>query len=141
MSTRGVYTFIETADEKVADGHHVYVHSDNYPTGALTYLTDMLMSDTHFELPRYEADEMAASFVAANKKHGGNIRLMKKRAGAADVEYGYVIWQSQEPRSRGQLMVRCSSTDYWGSRPKDKTLFEGTFAEFGAWAQDPSIEK
>ena len=60
MSTRGVYSF---KDEYGT--YHVYRHSDNYPTGAAIALKNALV--LAWQLPRYEADEMAAGFVAANK--------------------------------------------------------------------------
>lgn len=61
MSTRGFYTFKDT------DGasYHVYKHSDNYPTGAADALDSALLMS--WRLPRFEADEFAAAFVAANK--------------------------------------------------------------------------
>ena len=60
ISTRGVYSF---KDEYGT--YHVYKHSDNYPTGAAKALENTLV--LAWQLPRYEADEMAAAFVAGNK--------------------------------------------------------------------------
>jgi hypothetical protein len=70
MSTRAMYTF------RSADGseeHHVYVHSDGYPTGAAEKIVAAL--EYAWPLPRYEADEFAAAFVAANKSHYINQEL------------------------------------------------------------------
>jgi hypothetical protein len=64
MSTRAMYTF------RNADGSeefHVYKHSDGYPTGAAEALVAAL--DYAWPLPRYEADEFSAAFVAANKSY------------------------------------------------------------------------
>jgi hypothetical protein len=62
MSTRGFYTF------KDRNGtFNVYRHSDNYPTGAAEALRNALWFA--FPLPRFEADEFAAAFVAANKSY------------------------------------------------------------------------
>lgn len=88
MSTRGLYNF--------GEGINVYVHSDNYPSGARDKITNAL--HLAWDLPRFEPDEFAAAFVAGNKPHGGGVRLMPTgRATAiakkhcADVEYIYVI--------------------------------------------------
>lgn len=60
MSTRAVYSF------KDSDGtYHVYKHHDGYPTGAAQWLARA--QTLAWQLPRYEADEFAAAFVAANK--------------------------------------------------------------------------
>lgn len=61
MSTRAVYTF------KDSDGSafHVYKHHDGYPTGAAQWL--IAAKALAWPLPRYEADDFAAAFVAANK--------------------------------------------------------------------------
>ena len=43
----------------------VYEHSDGYPDGAVCWITKTL--EHAWPLPRFEADEFAAAFVAANK--------------------------------------------------------------------------
>lgn len=60
MSTRAIYSF-ETEYGVV----HVYKQHDGYPTGA----ADALKAAQAFAwpLPRYEGDDFAAAFVAANK--------------------------------------------------------------------------
>jgi hypothetical protein len=60
MSTRACYTFIDETEEV-----HVYKHSDGYPTGAAEFIIAAL--EFAWPLPRFEADEFAAAFVAANK--------------------------------------------------------------------------
>jgi hypothetical protein len=74
MSTRAMYTF------RNADGseeYHVYKHSDGYPTGAAEALVAAL--EHAWPLPRYEADEFAAAFVAANKSYWINTELKALR--------------------------------------------------------------
>jgi hypothetical protein len=88
MSTRGLYTF------KDSDGsYHVYKHCDNYPTGAAIAIRTALA--LAWTLPRFEADEFAASFVAANKTSSGGVRLTTgltwQEAASADIEYRYEI--------------------------------------------------
>jgi len=94
MSTRATYTFVETGgvDQKY---YHVYKHHDGYPEGAAKWIAAAL--DYAWPLPRYEADELAAAFVAANKDGSGGIRLVadgSKNAWknkAADQDFHYEI--------------------------------------------------
>jgi hypothetical protein len=60
MSTRATYTFIDEHDTI-----HVYKHHDGYPTGALDAIG--LAFPYAWTLPRFEADDFAAAFVAGNK--------------------------------------------------------------------------
>lgn len=63
MSTRAIYTFYGDQDAP----RHVYKHHDGYPTGACEAIEAAL--GFAWTLPRYENDEFAAAFVAANKSH------------------------------------------------------------------------
>lgn len=94
MSTRAVFTF--------SDPDHrgrplvVYKHHDGYPEGALAALRRTLDSGLCWPLPRFEADEFAAAFVAANKpKGGGGIRLLGagdwRDLAPPDVEFVYHV--------------------------------------------------
>jgi hypothetical protein len=93
MSTRGLYTF------KDSDGEYtVFKHWDNYPTSANGYGAHLFIANAlqyAWQLPRFEADEFAASFIAANKKiGGGDLRLLPADATNADalgIEYWYTI--------------------------------------------------
>lgn len=66
MSTRAVYSFFGDDDAP----RHVYKHSDGYPTGAVQWIEAAL--EHAWKLPRYENDEFAAAFVAANKSYYKN---------------------------------------------------------------------
>jgi hypothetical protein len=73
MGTRAIYIF-EDEHEEV----HVYKHYDNYPLGAVDFIENA--KEYAWELPRFEADEFAAAFVAANKnRKGGEVRLVNAR--------------------------------------------------------------
>jgi hypothetical protein len=93
MSTRGLYTF------KDNDGDYtVFKHWDNYPTSSTGYGAHLFIANAlayAWQLPRFEADEFAASFIAANKKAGGgDLRLLPAEAingDALGVEYWYTI--------------------------------------------------
>jgi hypothetical protein len=85
MSTRAMYTF------RNADGSeefHVYKHHDGYPTGAAEALVSAL--EHAWPLPRYEADEFAAAFVAANKSHYVNreLELLRELDGISGANFG-----------------------------------------------------
>ena len=73
MSTRAVYFFEDRQDDDVYYG--VYKHYDGYPQGAAAHIEDA--KAYAWPLPRWEADEFAAAFVAANKNpKGGEVRLL-----------------------------------------------------------------
>lgn len=70
MSTRAVYTF---HDER--GRYHVYKHSDGYPEGmGACYAINAALTFA-WPLPRFEADEFAAAFIAANKSSWAFIDL------------------------------------------------------------------
>jgi len=79
MSTRAMYTFI---DPESKETHHVYKHYDGYPKGAARWIKAALAYA--WPLPRFEADEFAAAFVAANKSHYRNCELELLRLLAHD---------------------------------------------------------
>jgi hypothetical protein len=76
MGTRSMYTFIGDKRGRWLEQHHVYKHFDGYPlhgdSGAVIWIKAAL--DYAWPLPRYEADDFAAAFVAANKRSGEAIR-------------------------------------------------------------------
>ena len=104
MSTRGLYTF------KDAEGvYTVFKHWDNYPIsdngyGAYQFIKNALAYA--WQLPRFEADEFAASFIAANKKAGGgDLRLLPADATNGDT-LGVEFWYTVEAAGN-QLKVSC----------------------------------
>jgi hypothetical protein len=74
MSTRACYTF--RSDQ---ESFHVYKHSDGYPSGAAEWIEAALQYA--WPLPRFEADEFAAAFVAANKSYWRNKEIAYLRKG------------------------------------------------------------
>ncbi|VVC76011.1 hypothetical protein AQUSIP_13120 [Aquicella siphonis] len=99
MSTRAVYTFIEqepgTPD---IEAYHVYKHFDGYPAGAAVFIKNAI--DYAWPLPRYEACEFAAAFIAANKQTrktleraypGGDVYLTTHFNDHGDLDYRYEI--------------------------------------------------
>jgi hypothetical protein len=67
MSTRACYRFIRPKNDmwNGAKVVTVYTHSDGYPEGACRWIEAAL--EYSWVLPRFEADDFAAAFVAANK--------------------------------------------------------------------------
>jgi len=77
MSTNAVYFFDDTFrnDRGTTNICAVYKQYDNYPQGAAYHIE--AAKDYAWRLPRFEADEFAAAFVAANKNpKGGEVRLI-----------------------------------------------------------------
>jgi hypothetical protein len=127
MGTRAVYTFIDT------DGRYsVFKHWDGYPTGACRFITNALT--LAWPIPRFEADEFAAAFVAANKKQAGNIRLTDGPEAHGDIEYTYEI-----TCRHGRLQVRISKVHYSGSdynQIQYRQLFDGLLEDAQQFAAD-----
>lgn len=86
MSTRALYTF---RSEDGSEEFHVYKHHDGYPTGAADAIVAAL--EFAWPLPRYEADEFAAAFVAANKSHwiSEELRLLRKLENEPDAKAAF----------------------------------------------------
>ena len=84
MGTRAVYSF---SDDR--ETHHVYKHWDGYPQNALQYIS--FAKDRAWKLPRFEADEFAASFIAANKSGEGDLRLTTHYNRHGDLDYRYEV--------------------------------------------------
>jgi hypothetical protein len=129
MSTRALYSFFEKGESTI----NIYVHSDGYPSGAVDYLKAML--PLAWPLPRYEASDMAAAFVAGNKSHPGNVRIYSsgfpQRVAPQDLEYMYEIRMVG-----GQLQIKCFEANYDDENSKwfTKLLFKGALDSFGEWA-------
>jgi hypothetical protein len=127
MSTRAIYTFLDGVKQ-----HNVYVHHDGYAAGAAIKIRRA--TQLAWPLLRFEADEFAAAFVAANKARPGDVRLLKsggaKNVAPDDIEFRYEIFTKG-----GALMVRAFATNYWGDEKREGLLFLGPFGEFEAWAE------
>ena len=126
MSTRAIYTF-----KGFGEAHHVYKHHDGYPSGAAQWLEAAL--ELAWELPRYEPDEFAAAFVAANKKSPGGVRLARSQTAAADVAFAYVI--EPDKKIPSLLKVTVYSPDFWDGRPKKTKIWSGPLTTFINTAQ------
>lgn len=76
MGTRAIYIFEDVLDHFGRKTEvYVYKQLDNYPAGAADFIENA--KQFAWKLPRFEADEFAAAFVAANKdSDGGGVRLV-----------------------------------------------------------------
>lgn len=79
------------------DSYLVYKHCDGYPSGAADSIKGALLYA--WELPRFEASDFAAAFIAANKTHGGGNIYCVVEPGL-DVHYRYIVTCED-----GRLMV------------------------------------
>lgn len=122
MGTRACYVFKETKDDM--HSFTVYKHWDGYPEGAAEFLTKALLKA--WDLPRYDSDEFAASFVAANKDGGGNVRLTHKAEDHSDIEYLYELFQA----SNGQLIVQAYSVNFCSDVKEKTEFFYGRLKDF-----------
>ena len=86
MSTRAVITFKDTFTQ---ERHSVYQHCGGYPSGVLVGLQQA--ETLAWPLPRFEANDFAAAYVAANKTGGGGIRLCKSPASVGDAAFRYSV--------------------------------------------------
>jgi hypothetical protein len=89
MSTRATYEFVDQYGS-----HTVYKHHDGYPEGGLQWIYKAL--EFAWPLPRFEADDFGAAFIAANKPQkygdsGGGVRLTDSRESHSDTEWHYII--------------------------------------------------
>jgi hypothetical protein len=126
MGTRAIYTFEDDSCER-----HIFVHYDGYPKGAADYFKQWLDTNYSWTLPRFEADEAAAGFVAAIKTGPGNVRICGDRFSYTDVEFGYRLFTL-----RDELHVQCSTTNYRGDAPAEHIIFDGPMSEFMARAAE-----
>ena len=113
MSTRALYTFIDQNNV-----YHVYKHHDGYPSGAYEWISGALMFA--WNLPRFEAAEFSAAFVAANKTGSGGVYL--STGNHRDLSYRYEI--SESSFYENMLHIKAFSM------PENKIIFEGTLNDF-----------
>ena len=120
MSTRAVYGFKDQGDT-----HYVYVHHDGYPTGAAEKFANTLASKNVWALPRFEADEFAAGFIAVNKTSQGGVRLTHGPEFHGDIEYYYLVSQAKED---GPLTMEAFSCSF--DSDARTAFYTGTLSDF-----------
>jgi hypothetical protein len=129
MSTRAVYTFWE-GDHSI----HVYKHHDGYPyvsdgvseAGGLLWIKKA--KELAWDLPRFEANEFAASFVAANHSRSGGCRLITTEHPweyPGDPEYWYKIRQATPALD---VWVDVYEVD-WNQKPTNTLIMNGALSD------------
>lgn len=121
MATRAIYHFTD-----VMYTYRVYKHYDNQPANAYTYIQRAL--ERAFALPRFEADEFAASFVLGNKpiRGGGDIRLLHQDQLECGQDYNYYISCYE-----GELIIEILD---W-LKGEGETVFKGTLEQFKTYIE------
>lgn len=122
MSTRAVYTFKDSERE-----YHVYKHHDGYPSGAIQWISGAI----HYgwKLPRFEAAEFAAAFIAANKTKEGGVYCTTHYSDHNDLEYRYEI------ECKGADLI-ITAFDYYGNGQ----IFRGTLKEWSDFQRNVKID-
>ena len=112
MSTNALIHIVEPSD--TIDGpettYTIYKHMDGYPEGVQPMIEKALT--LAWPLPRFEADEFAASFVAANKTSSGDVRLVNPD-GARHIwfDYVYVIRHMEGSDKLNVTVGHCTGQD------------------------------
>ena len=87
MSTRAVVMFKDDSGT-----YSVYKHCDGYPDGEYGMIRSIQNAkELAWPLPRFEADEFGAAFIAVNKHQPGDIRLTTGPEAHGDLEYIYTV--------------------------------------------------
>lgn len=94
MGTRALFSFYDRSNHN--GPVNVFMHYDGYPEGAVEAL--MNAKALAWDFPRFEPDEFAAAFIAANKDRSGNFRIMPSGKPSdiairfcSDIEFRYEI--------------------------------------------------
>lgn len=86
MGTRGVITFIDETG-----CYPVYQHWDCDPSVVPSQILKVFKARLCWPWPRWEADEMAAAYIAANKNGAGNIRMSHGADRHGDLSFSYTV--------------------------------------------------
>lgn len=160
MSTRALYTF---KGKTAADTWNVYKHHDGNPSGAANVLKTAI-DWFAWKAPRYEADEFAASFIAAGKSqwlwdskldakkakehgpggknsewNGGGVRMMPQGdpMEVACANCRDIAFHYEIFRSNsGELRVIGYSVDCWESPGKEEMIINCLLDEFPTVASE-----
>lgn len=116
MGTRAVLIFTDIEGDEFA----VYKHWDGNPRNIARLLDEARLYA--WPVPRFEADEFAAAFVAAAKKGEGDVRLMHDANADVGQQYTYTVTATLNKQGglylnvmvygglRGELPIFCGAT-------------------------------
>ena len=116
MSTRATYRFTDERGSRT-----IYKHHDGYPEGGYQWIANAL--PYAWPSSRFEADEMAAAFVAGNKElGGGGVYLTDDHEAHGDTEHRYNVTY----RDGSMWVERSSVGDDWATWTVEES---GTLAD------------
>jgi len=88
----------------------IYKHWNGHPKGVKPMIERAL--ELAWQLPRFEADEFAAAFVAANKPNRGDVRLVNPdRYDLTWFDYVYVIRHMEGSDKLNVTVGHCTGMD------------------------------
>jgi hypothetical protein len=106
MSTRATYEFKDQHESFT-----IYKHCDGYPEGAYQWIANALPAA--WSLPRFEACEFAAAFIAGNKEGAGGVYVSNGRDSHGDTAYHYVATCQDGQIHVERFVPRDGSEDAW----------------------------
>lgn len=112
MSTNALIYVVEQSGtfENPTKTYAIYKHWDGDPQGVQTMIERALT--LAWPLPRFEADEFAASFIAANKTGSGDVRLVNPdEASNTWFDYVYVIDHMEGSDKLNVTVGHCTGLD------------------------------
>lgn len=128
MSTRATYQFKDDMSDFT-----VYKHYDGYPEAAISFIENS--KKVAWPLPRFEASDFAAAFIAGNKESGGDVYLTTNREAHGDTEYHYIITHYGKEKD---VWVEIQENHEYGEDPNWKTTDKGRLGELVAKYSDNS---
>jgi hypothetical protein len=124
-----VVTFLDDHEQ-----FHVYQHHDSSPSGMGEALQATL--EYAWALPRFEAMDFSAAFVAANKRQGGGgTYLTTHGTGHGDLAYRYLVYPGTPERTPHIRAIRTSMN--LADVLNEELRFDGPLAQFLKWANRP----
>lgn len=120
MSTKAIFTFKDDS----RGVYNVYNHWDGDPEYAYNKIKNAL--PYAWKLPRFEADEFSAAFIAGNKTEHGNFRCyIGNKADNPDIDFHYIVTLKDN-----ELYIEAQVLQIEKKKYKWVTFFKGSFKEF-----------
>ena len=105
----GTKAAIKFADDNGAQAI-VYTQYDGDPQGIQRKILRAIDEGLVWDLPRYEADEFAAGFIAANKKYSGGLRVLSTMSDLW-CDFVYVVNFNSDLGEIGVTVGHCKGQD------------------------------
>jgi hypothetical protein len=107
MGTRTVITFKDAHEE-----FSVYQHYDGYPSNIIPSIAEAI--PYAWVLPRFEARDFGAAYIAANKTGAGVIYMTTNADAHGDLDFKYVV---SNGHSEGKYSLRVDIHQYdWSTQ-------------------------